>query len=884
MLGVGRWLGDLWPLFELLILVALAAYTLRHLPPALLLLDTTTVGGDTPAHNYLASHLRDQLLHHGRVVGWASGWWAGFPAFQYYFCLPYLLTALLSLLIPFNVAFKLVSVLGILALPSCTYAAARRMRMPRPAPILAAIAMLPFLFSDAHTMWGVNIFSTMAGMLANSISFPIMVLMIGCACRDARDRRARLSTALLAALMLSSHFFTSIVAALTLAILPLLHRRGARLATLGTLAQSGLLGAALMAWWLIPLIATRAYSVDFGTNWDIHLPDTFPLHALAMIPFMLVAILYGARRHHPEILLLGWMLLAATALFLYGYALTPVFVNVRLWPFMDWALYMLGAIGLGLLVQHRPGRPLLILAAATAAMLTVEWSQQHLPPGIAPVRAWADFNFRGLERRPGYRAYQELLLPLDGTPGRLSGDLAEENNAMGSSRALELVPHHIRKDILEGGLVNSALSSYFAYYIQCETSEGCAGYPTLMQPTGFQLENGTRHLELFNVKHFLARRPSVQAAFRAAPQWSLLRRSDEWELFELNTHEGRHVFIPPLQPLAVQSPHGKEYALEWFYRPELLDQFVIFLQPGQTPPPAASAPPLTDEQFRLLLGAAAARDGDLDEWLHLGPFPLPPHHRADPLAYAPIPEAGLDPREGDRLAGRTWQLLFTRSPIYPANRYDRSANFVTYSLAHIVVPSPRDALLHISHDDGAALVLNDEPVFTENHATPVGDFQTTAVSLHAGRNRLLLKSTQLGGGHYFHLRLTDTNGTPFSDAACIAGTTTPAALPPTTAIPPTRASAITAEHVEPNRIRFTTTAIGEPHIIKCSYFPNWKVRGARAVYYVAPSFMLVYPDQPNVELVFGRTATDHLALAITAIGWIAVLLLTARTRRHPPTP
>jgi uncharacterized membrane protein len=52
------------------------------------------VGGDTPAHNYLASQARDNLLNEGRIVAWSEGWWCGFPIFQYYFPLPYLLMAM----------------------------------------------------------------------------------------------------------------------------------------------------------------------------------------------------------------------------------------------------------------------------------------------------------------------------------------------------------------------------------------------------------------------------------------------------------------------------------------------------------------------------------------------------------------------------------------------------------------------------------------------------------------------------------------------------------------------------------------------------------------------------------------------------------------------
>ena len=66
----------------------LTAFILLHIPPGMLLSDTLTVGGDTPAHSYLAG-LMQRNLASGRLTGWGQGWWCGFPAFQFYFVLPY---------------------------------------------------------------------------------------------------------------------------------------------------------------------------------------------------------------------------------------------------------------------------------------------------------------------------------------------------------------------------------------------------------------------------------------------------------------------------------------------------------------------------------------------------------------------------------------------------------------------------------------------------------------------------------------------------------------------------------------------------------------------------------------------------------------------------
>src|SRR5206468_12759393 len=107
----------------------------------------------------------------GAVTGWCPGNYGGFPLFQFYFFLPFVLIALLSHLIPLTIAFKIGTVLGTFALPVCAYAAMRLAAAPFPAPALAALATLPFLFMEANSMWGGNIPSTLAGEFAFSLGF-----------------------------------------------------------------------------------------------------------------------------------------------------------------------------------------------------------------------------------------------------------------------------------------------------------------------------------------------------------------------------------------------------------------------------------------------------------------------------------------------------------------------------------------------------------------------------------------------------------------------------------------------------------------------------------------------------------------------------------------
>src|SRR2546430_12589211 len=114
----------------------LVAFVLWQLRPDLLLAHPPPAGGDMGAHVHGPAYLRDHLLPHGRLTGWTPDWYAGFPALTFYFPLPSLLIVLLGVILPYNVAFKLISVAGVVTLPVAAYAFGRLARLRFPGPAL----------------------------------------------------------------------------------------------------------------------------------------------------------------------------------------------------------------------------------------------------------------------------------------------------------------------------------------------------------------------------------------------------------------------------------------------------------------------------------------------------------------------------------------------------------------------------------------------------------------------------------------------------------------------------------------------------------------------------------------------------------------------------
>jgi len=99
-----------------------------------------------------------------------------------------------------------------------------------------------------------------------------------------------------------------------------------------------------------------------------------------------------------------------------------------------------------------------------------------------------------------------------------------------------------------------------------------------------------------------------------------------------------------------------------------------------------------------------------------------------------------------------------------------------------------------------------------------------------------------------------------------------AASPP--AVPIDAQGSVISETFSNEKLEFDTTAIGVPHWIKISYFPNWHVEGADGPYLASPSMMMVIPRQGHVTLYYGRTAANTIGQTLEVFGWLIVLGLS----------
>ena len=196
------------------------------------------------------------------MTGWFPGAYDGLPLNTFYFPLPDTLAALLGFVIPFDIAFKFVTILGSITLPIAAWAFGRLAGMERPRPAVLAVFTLPFLFDQTFTIYGGNLYSTMAGEYAFSLGLSVALVFLGVVVRGMRTGRSRIPAVLLLSACVLCHLVPTLfcfvgAGAALLFFGPTRRRLWWVVSVVGT-------GFLLVAWWAVPFVMEQAYSTTMG--------------------------------------------------------------------------------------------------------------------------------------------------------------------------------------------------------------------------------------------------------------------------------------------------------------------------------------------------------------------------------------------------------------------------------------------------------------------------------------------------------------------------------------------------------------------------------------------------------------------------------------------
>ncbi len=720
---------------------------------------TTTNGGDTGSHHYIAYYLSEYLLPRGSLTGWSPDWYAGFPMLRFYFPLPYLIISLLSYLISYEIAFKLVTVLGVFIFPAAVYYFSRCLKVGYPFPQISALFTLPFLFLESYSIYGGNILSTLAGEFPFSLSLALYFVFLGKLYIEMENKKRIIFPSLLLAAITHSHILSTIAAVIISPVILISKDFKKRLIFLIKIFSIAFL---LTAWWSIPFLLNLEFTA--GMKWDklTEIQQLFTPGFSIIFFLAFIGIIATIIKKERALILPLWQTFASLILF-FILPSGPLW-NARFIPFFLTGSLIIGAYGLyylcrlvsdiiskkeitvlirwvattfilslfliilylfNILLQgHQQNRIiekyyligifLLIVFLPSLKILTklksdlknftnniVIISLLMIVPTtiiyLSPtVPSWIKWNYSGYEAKKDWPTLHRLMAYLAKLPkSRILWEYSPEIDRFGTPRALELIPFFSRQSTMEGLLIESASTAPFHFILQAETSNKATHAVQGIKYPEVDLKKGLEHMRLFNIRYFIAYSEEIKAKASLMSQLRLQKKIGPFNIYELD--EGLFVSIPEYQVNLLTKGNWRKNSIKWM-KSEL-------------------------------------------------------------------------------------------SPDIP----------IVY---------------------GTEIPNNDEKLFK-------------------------LKVRSLKNVKKIALPDMEVDGL----------------------------------EVDSSKVIFTTSHIGQPHIIKYSYFPNWKANGAKGPYLVSPSLMLVIPTQREVVLEYKTSVTDRLSFFLSLLTYLALFLFGISKRQ-----
>lgn len=550
---------------DLIIFVLIGVFLFSFLTPKYLLMQTTTTGGDMGSHYPAAVYLKDVLMPAGKIMGWDQGNFAGYPLFYHYFPLPFIITALISFVIPMQIAFKLVTILGTLLLPVCTYFALRAMKYRFPLPIIGAMFTLGFLLNQGNSMWGANILSTLAGEYSYSLSFALMVLLSGSLYAGVEGKNGIVRNGVLVFLVGLSHGFPLIFSCV-IALFFMITRRDFKANFVYLFKVFGL-GGLLLSFWIVPFYAHLPYTNTFVLHWVVaswheYAPDIlWPFAALSGVALILN--LFDRRTAY-----LVYILAMSVVMYFVGPHIGML--DIRFVPFTQVYLTIFAATFIMVLLEPIKFRSIVPFILFIGLVLWVH-------PRAANVKPWVKWNYEGVENKGAWPTLQELHEFLRSSGGgRVAYEHGPEHNAFGTVRIFEDLPFFTGRQTLEGLHMAGAISAPFVYYIQSQIGKNASCPLPGYNYSSLDVRAAIPRLNMFNVTEYLARTEEAKAQARANPSLKLEKSAGGYEIYRVLTTDGHYVVPLAYEPVLYQTRNWKKDFHSWFINPALLDIPLVY--------------------------------------------------------------------------------------------------------------------------------------------------------------------------------------------------------------------------------------------------------------------------------------------------------------------
>jgi hypothetical protein len=789
----------------------------------------TPSGGDMGAHVLLPAVLRDSVLPSGRLLGWSGDWYAGFPVLYFYFPLPAFAIVLLDVLLPYGVAFKLVTVAGLVAMPPAAYYFARSMGFERAVAVVGGVAGGFFVLMENYSILGGNTLSTLAGEYSYSWSMALSLFYLGLLIRNVRQGKGfSAGPAVLLAMTALCHIVTASVAVVASAAV-LFRRRGPT----HVLGSWGL-GFLIAGWWAVPVVIRKFGGLMTSMGWwpreqmkqwlwpefGEYCETACPARDLA--PLLLLAvggIVWAATRRKR---IAAALLMMAFPIFVFYRPWRIIFswelrdtLNARWLPYFYFGVFLFAGLFVGMLLVSAARRLRQVTSGQVFAALVAFLAAAE---GVAVA-----VNFYGSGSIPGHLFWVALLAVV-----------------LGLGVAPTLLAHIPERPVrtpmyvLIGTLSLGSLAVWAVRSVDYYSEQGASIFVLVAMPVvSAALLAGVMLVALW--------RPAPRTVWVAAGIGVLLfmnvslfsvHKTPAWAAWNYSGYEGKGSY-PEYQALMEALDELPPGRVMWEVDSGYLGRYGTPMALMLTGYWSEGHPSMEG----LLFESSLTTDF---HFLNASEMSVRPSN--------PIP--GLNYR-GFNLARAVVHM-----EVYDVAYYVTVSETVTEAAADAgfevlaeTDPFTVYALPEASLVDVAAYV----PAVWDGEQ----EFRAAALDWYDDVDSLDYWMVADGSDEWPRVEEVgpDDRQTPYETGGTVSDI-----------------------HYDDYSISFHTEAIGVPHLVKVSYFPNWQAHGAEGPYRAAPSLMIVVPTQEDVTITFDRQWDDNLGLLLSGIGLAVLVALWLRRR------
>ena len=532
--------------------------------------DSLPTGGDMGAHIVPTKFFVTELFSNFKISGWSNDWFAGYPAYYFYFPLPPTIVAVLSPIFSFGIAFKIMVVASLVLLVFSIQKLVSNENIN--SLYFGFTAGLLFLLTESFTIFGGNLASSLAGQYSFTYSLAFGNLSIYFLTKSNLKNSIFYSSICISFCILS-HIIPFIIF-IPIYAFYFINYKSEILKKISS--------------FLIFLFLTIRFSISLFTNLefttnmtyspysnisDLIKPDVLPLFLLSIIfLFSLDRKKFFSKLFSLEVYLI------LSSFLLFFYAPEGALWNGRVVPF-----FILGTIlfvfnllsqNINLLSHKFQGYTFLSLTYLTAGFFLLfnyynRWNDKYeitvlfvsvllvilyfsnmnklnqLFPflfvtltisTVSFLPHWLNWNFTGYEGKDEWSEISSLYDELNNiTSGRIMWEPNPDLNKYGTPMVLMTIPMFTDHESVEGLYFDSSITTPFHFV----TISGLAERPS--NPVGGlnyingNFDKGVRHMKQLGVDYFITYTDSISEKATNSNEMEFLFESAPFKVFKLNS-------------------------------------------------------------------------------------------------------------------------------------------------------------------------------------------------------------------------------------------------------------------------------------------------------------------------------------------------------------